>query len=152
MMINWNKVIGFATHGSPDPDRRVEKTEQEWREILTPEQFKITRLKGTERAGSGVFCSSHDAGKYHCICCDNELFNATIKFNSGTGWPSFTEPIRENAVKYLKDNAFGMVRVEVMCNNCDAHLGHVFDDGPEANELRFCINSESIDLIKEAKE
>lgn len=148
-MINWNNVIKFATHGNPTPDRRVEKTDAEWKELLTPEQFRITRLKGTEPAGSGSFCSSHEAGKYKCICCSNELFDSTIKFESGTGWPSFTQPIRENAIKYEKDSSYGMIRVEVMCNNCDGHLGHVFPDGPEPSGLRYCINSESIDLIKE---
>lgn len=147
-MINWNNVIKLATHGNPIPDRRVEKTEEEWKKILTPEQFRITRLKGTERAGSGAFCTSHEAGKYKCICCENELFDSTIKFESGTGWPSFTQPIRENAIKYHKDSSYGMIRVEVMCNNCDGHLGHVFPDGPEPSGLRYCINSESIDLIR----
>lgn len=149
-MLNWNDVIRFANHGTPAPDRRVEKTEQEWKEILTPEQFRITRLKGTERAGSGEFCHAHDAGKYNCICCENSLFDSTIKFESGTGWPSFTQPIKENAIKYEKDVSYGMVRVEVMCNTCDAHLGHVFPDGPAPSGLRYCINSESIDLQKEA--
>lgn len=148
-MLNWNDVIRFANHGSPAPDRRVEKTEQEWKEVLTPEQFRITRLKGTERAGSGEFCHAHDAGKYNCICCENPLFDSTIKFESGTGWPSFTQPIKENSIKYEKDISYGMVRVEVMCNNCDAHLGHVFPDGPAPSGLRYCINSESIDLQKE---
>lgn len=140
-MINWNDVLKFATNGNLTPDRRVEKTEAEWKAILTPEQFRIARLKGTERAGSGAFCHAHDAGRYKCICCDNELF---------VGWPSFTQPIRENAIKYDKDSSYGMIRVEVMCNNCDGHLGHVFPDGPEPSGLRYCINSESIDLIKES--
>ncbi|QDH78567.1 peptide-methionine (R)-S-oxide reductase MsrB [Echinicola soli] len=147
-MIHWKDIIKFATHGNPTPDRRVEKTEAEWKAILTPEQFRITRLKGTERPDTGAFCHTHDAGKYKCICCDNELFDSTIKFESGTGWPSFTQPIRENAVKYEKDSSFGMIRVEAMCNNCDSHLGHVFEDGPEPSGLRYCINSESIDLVK----
>lgn len=146
--LNWGDVIRFATHGNPSPDKRVVKTEEEWKVTLTPEQFRITRLKGTERPDSGAFCHAHDAGMYKCICCDNELFDSSIKFNSGTGWPSFTQPIRENAIKYVKDGSFGMIRVEVMCNNCDGHLGHVFPDGPAPSGLRYCINSESIDLIK----
>ena len=146
-MLNWNDIIKFATHGNPTPNKRVEKTEDEWKAILTPEQYRITRLKGTEPAGSGALCSAHDPGKYHCICCDNPLFDSTIKFSSGTGWPSFTHPIAKNAIKYEKDTAFGMVRVEVMCNNCDAHLGHVFPDGPEPSGLRYCINSESMALL-----
>ncbi len=147
-MLNWNSVIKYANNGSPEPDRRVEKTESEWKELLTPEQFRITRQKGTERAGSGEFCSSHEAGKYGCVCCDTSLFDSTIKFESGTGWPSFTEPIKENAIGYIKDVSFGMIRVEVVCNTCDAHLGHVFPDGPEPSGLRYCINSESLILQK----
>ena len=150
-MLDWNDVIKFANNGNPEPDRRVEKSEDEWKEILTPEQFRITRRKGTERAGSGALCHAHDAGKYNCICCGAPLFNSTIKFNSGTGWPSFTQPIQINAIKYEKDVSFGMVRVEVMCNTCDAHLGHVFPDGPAPSGLRYCVNSESIDLVKEGE-
>ena len=93
-----------------------------------------------------ALCSIHEAGKYSCVCCGTPLFDSTIKFESGTGWPSFTQPITENAIKYEKDSSFGMVRVEVMCNTCDAHLGHVFPDGPEPSGLRYCINSESMKL------
>lgn len=146
--MNWNDVIKFANNGSPAPVKRVEKTDEEWKTILNTEQFRITRLKGTERAGSGELCSAHDAGKYSCICCDTLLFDSTIKFESGSGWPSFTEPITENAIKYHKDSSHGMTRVEVMCNSCDGHLGHVFPDGPEPSGLRYCVNSESIQLIK----
>lgn len=147
-MLNWNDVIKFANNGTPAPDKRVEKTEAEWKEILTPEQFRITRKGGTERAGSGALCSTYDTGVYNCICCDTPLFDSTIKFGSGTGWPSFTQPIKENAIKYIKDTSFGMVRVEVQCNTCDAHQGHVFPDGPEPSGLRYCVNSEAIKLIK----
>ncbi|MFT4970436.1 MAG: peptide-methionine (R)-S-oxide reductase [Chitinophagales bacterium] len=148
-MLNWNDIIKFASHGNPTPSRRVEKTAEEWKQILTPEQFQIARLKGTERPHTGALCSSHDAGKYACICCDTELFDSTIKFESGSGWPSFTQPIEVHAIQYEKDTAMGMVRVEVMCNVCDSHLGHVFPDGPEPSGLRYCVNSESIKLIKE---
>ncbi len=144
--MNWNEVIKFANHGSPAPDRRVEKTAEEWRVQLTPEQYRIARKKGTEPAFSGEYCQVHDVGRYSCICCGTELFDSTIKFDSKSGWPSFTEPIADNVIKYDKDTNFGMVRVEVMCNVCDAHLGHVFPDGPEPTGLRFCINSESIKL------
>lgn len=145
-MLNWNKIIHYAINGSPAPDQRVEKTEDEWRAILTPDQFNITRLKYTERPHSGEYCTSHEAGKYSCICCGTPLFDSSIKFESGTGWPSFTEPIKENAIKYIRDTSHGMVRVETVCNTCDAHLGHVFPDGPPPGELRFCINSESLQL------
>lgn len=151
-MLNWNNVIAFTKNGNPQPERRVEKTENEWKTILTPEQFRITRLKGTERAFSGELCSIYDAGKYSCICCDTPLFDSTIKFDSGTGWPSFTQPVRENAIKYEADGSFGMIRVEVMCNVCDGHLGHVFPDGPQPSGLRYCINSQSIKLEKEKNE
>ena len=147
--MKWIDVLKYARNGSPAPDRRVEKTEAEWRAQLTPEQFRITRKKGTEYAFSGALYSIYDAGKYSCICCGTELFDSTLKYNSHSGWPSFTEPVRENAIKYEKDSSHGMDRVEVMCNVCDAHLGHVFPDGPPPSGLRFCINSESITLIRE---
>ena len=145
-MLRWKDIIHFTANRNPEPDRRVVKTEAEWRKILTPEQFRITRKKGTEAPHSGALCSRHEAGKYNCICCNTPLFDSTIKFESGTGWPSFTQPLAENVIKYEKDTAFGMVRVEVMCNTCDAHLGHVFPDGPEPSGLRYCINSESMKL------
>ena len=148
-MINWNEVIRYASHGSPGPDRRVEKSDDEWKALLTPEQYRITRKKGTEVAFSGEYCHAHDAGKYNCQCCDTPLFDSTIKFDRKSGWPSFTEPIKDNVIKYKKDTSFGMVRVEVMCNVCDAHLGHVFPDGPAPSGLRYCINSESIKLKNE---
>ena len=145
-MMKWKDVIHYASVGSPAPDRRVEKTEEEWKTQLTPEQYRIARNKGTEMAFTGQYCHAHDAGKYNCICCDTPLFDSSIKFDSKSGWPSFTEPVALNAIKYEKDTSFGMVRVEVMCNVCDAHLGHVFPDGPEPTGLRYCINSESIKL------
>lgn len=148
-MMNWNDVIEFSNTGNLDPDKRVEKTEEEWKSILSPEQYRITRLKGTESAGSGALCNAHDAGKYSCICCGTLLFDSTIKFESGSGWPSFTQPIKENAIKYHKDVSMGMTRVEAMCNTCSGHLGHVFPDGPAPSGLRYCINSASIDLIKD---
>lgn len=147
-MINWNSVIKFANHGTPAPEKKVIKSDEEWQSMLSPEQFRITRQKGTERAGSGEFCAAHDPGKYNCVCCNTPLFDSTIKFESGTGWPSFTQPISENAIGYIKDTSFGMIRVEVTCNTCDAHLGHVFPDGPEPSGLRYCINSASMVLEK----
>ena len=148
-MLTWKEVIHFSLNGNPTPDRRVEKTEAEWSALLSAEQFRITRQKGTEAPHSGALCSIHDAGKYNCVCCHTPLFDSTIKFSSGTGWPSFTQPIQENAIKYERDTTFGMLRVEVQCNTCDGHLGHVFPDGPEPSGLRYCINSESMTLVKE---
>ena len=148
-MLTWKDIIHFAVNGTPAPDQRIEKSEDEWRHILTPEQFRITRQKGTERPHSGDLCSIYEPGKYYCICCNTPLFDSNIKFRSGTGWPSFTQPVQINAIKYLKDTSFGMTRVEVLCNTCDAHLGHVFPDGPEPSGLRYCVNSESMKLEKE---
>ncbi len=147
-MLDWNDVIRFATNGNPEPDKRVEKTDEEWREQLTPEQYHITRRKGTEAPFSGELCHIYDDGKYNCVCCDTPLFDSSIKYDSSSGWPSFTQPIKENAIKYEKDVTMGMIRVEVMCNTCDCHLGHVFPDGPPPSGLRYCINSESIKLDK----
>ena len=149
LMLTWKDVINFSVNGNPKPDKRVEKFEAEWKAKLTLEQYRITREKGTERPHSGELCTAYDEGKYNCVCCDTPLFDSTIKFSSGTGWPSFTQPIKENAIKYKKDSSLGMVRVEVMCNTCDAHLGHVFPDGPEPSGLRYCVNSESLTLQKE---
>lgn len=148
-MLTWKDLINFSVNGNPIPNFKIKKTDAHWRLNLTPEQFRITRQKGTERPNSGSFCSSYEDGKYNCVCCQAPLFDSTIKFNSGTGWPSFTQPIKENACKYEKDDSFGMVRMEVMCNTCDAHLGHVFPDGPEPSRLRYCINSESLMIDKD---
>lgn len=146
-MLKWLDVIKFANNGNPVPDRRVEKTNQEWKALLTDEQFRITRLKSTERAFSSELCSYFEPGRYACICCGTELFDADTKFESGTGWPSFTQPIKENAVAYHKDGSFGMVRIEARCNTCDAHLGHVFQDGPMPSGLRYCMNAVSLKKI-----
>ncbi len=145
-MLKWNDVLNFATNGNPAPEKRVEKSEKEWEELLTSEQYRITRQKGTERPGTGDLCYAFDPGIYSCICCNVPLFDSSIKFESGSGWPSFTQPIETNAVKYKLDTSFGMQRVEIMCNTCDAHLGHVFPDGPAPSGLRYCVNSESIKL------
>ena len=147
--MKWNDVIQYANNGSPEPDLVVSKTDEEWKAQLTPEQYRVTRKKVTEAAFSGELCQIYDKGEYGCICCDTTLFDSTLKFDSKSGWPSFTEPVRDNVIKYEKDTSFGMVRVEAMCNVCDGHLGHVFPDGPEPSGLRYCINSESIKLVKE---
>ena len=146
-MLKWLDVIKFASNGNPAPDKRVEKTQEEWKALLTPEQYSITRLKGTERAFSSELCSYFAPGRYACVCCGTELFDAETKFESGTGWPSFTQPIKENAVAYHKDSSFGMLRIEALCNTCDAHLGHVFQDGPRPSGLRYCINALSLQKV-----
>lgn len=145
-MLNWDDILNFAKKGTPPPANKVIKTNEEWQNVLTDEQYKITRLKGTERPGSGAFCESYEEGIYSCICCNTELFDSTIKYSSGTGWPSFTQPIEKNAIKYIGDYSFGMQRIEILCNTCDAHLGHVFPDGPAPSGLRYCVNSISIQL------
>lgn len=145
--MKWTDVLKYAREGSPAPDKKVEKSEAEWKEILTDEEFYITRQKGTERAFTGAYCEAHDPGLYACRCCGTELFDSGEKFESGSGWPSFTIPVRDNVIHYEKDTTFGMTRIEVTCNVCDAHLGHVFPDGPAPTGLRYCINSASIRLI-----
>lgn len=150
-MIKWPDVLRIAKSGNSTPPRRVEKSDEEWKKILTPEQYQITRKKGTERAFEGEYCEAHDPGLYGCRCCGTLLFDSGLKFESGTGWPSFTQPIEENVIAYHKDSSYGMVRVEVTCNVCDGHLGHVFPDGPEPSGLRYCINSASIVLVERKK-
>ena len=129
-------------------EKRIKKTESEWKEQLSPEQYQICRLKGTERAFNGQYHDCQDDGLYRCSCCGKALFSSETKFDSGSGWPSFYAPIDDNAVKTETDNSYGMQRVEVMCIDCDAHLGHVFNDGPNPTGLRYCINSISLNLDK----
>jgi peptide-methionine (R)-S-oxide reductase len=137
----WQDVIHWANTGNPAPPKRIEKTDAEWKTALTPEQFYVTREKGTERAFSSGMCSLFEPGKYHCVCCDTLLFDASSKFESHSGWPSFTEPVTEGVVAYHADNSHGMQRIETTCNVCDAHLGHVFPDGPRPSGLRYCMNA-----------
>jgi len=146
--MNWKDVLKVASSGNPKPKTRVEKSEEEWRKLLTAEEFRITRQKGTERAFTGEYCEAHEPGLYACRCCGTPLFDSREKFDSGTGWPSFTVPVKNNVIKYENDHSYGMHRVEVMCNVCDGHLGHVFPDGPPPSGLRFCINSASIKHIQ----
>ena len=129
--------------------RKVTKTDEEWRQELTPEQYRVARQKATERPFTGKYYDSKEKGKYKCAACGNELFSSEAKFDSGCGWPSFTAPTDEDNVRTEVDTSHGMVRTEVLCSSCDAHLGHVFDDGPQPTNLRYCINSVVLDLDKE---
>ncbi|MDZ4017741.1 peptide-methionine (R)-S-oxide reductase MsrB [Pseudomonas sichuanensis] len=126
--------------------QKIDKTLDEWRAMLDPDQYQVCRLKGTERPFSGKYNSERRDGIYHCICCDLALFDAKAKFDSGCGWPSFYQPIEEAAMIKIRDTSHGMIRTEVTCAQCDAHLGHVFPDGPPPTGLRYCINSVCLDL------
>ena len=125
---------------------KVKKTDDEWKKELTPEQFQVARKAGTEPAFTGKYWNSKEKGTYACACCGQPLFTSDTKFDSGTGWPSFWKPVAEGAVEEESDRSYGMVRTEARCSRCDAHLGHVFNDGPGPSGLRYCMNSASLDL------
>lgn len=152
-MLKWNDVLTLSEQSIPSPQPPIEKSPQEWQALLTAEQYHVTRNSGTESPFSSNSCTLFEPGLYHCSCCaaagvESPLFDASEKFDSGTGWPSFTQAISDTAVTYINDSSHGMVRIEAQCNTCKAHLGHVFPDGPAPSGLRYCINAVSLKKVK----
>ncbi len=140
-MLSWSDINEFVNGENPQPEREVIKTDDQWQQQLSAEQYQVTRHSSTEPAFSSNMCSLFEPGQYACVCCDTLLFDADEKFESGSGWPSFTQPVKDNVIAYLQDSSLGTSRIETICNTCKAHLGHVFPDGPEPSGLRYCMNA-----------
>ncbi|QDA61480.1 peptide-methionine (R)-S-oxide reductase MsrB [Hymenobacter jejuensis] len=151
-MLRLKDILYFAKYSNPEPPRRVEQSEEAWQAQLTPAQFRVLRQKATESPYRNAYCRSYEPGVYACAGCGSLLFNSTEKYRAISGWPSFTQPIAKNAIRYAFDDGHGMQRIEALCNVCEGHLGHVFPDGPEPSGLRYCINSESLLRLAESAE
>ncbi|MBM68251.1 MAG: peptide-methionine (R)-S-oxide reductase [Haliea sp.] len=148
-MITWNEICRLANEGNPEPDTTLQRSDAEWAALLTPEQYHVTRQAGTERAFSNDMCSRFEPGNYACVCCGTLLFDGEQKFESGSGWPSFTQPVKSNVIAYHNDHSFGRSRIETTCNTCGAHLGHVFPDGPPPSGLRYCMNAVALHKLED---
>ncbi len=147
MQINWQAILDLCARGNVPPPRRDIRREDDWREVLSAAQYHVLRQHGTEAAFSSEMCGLFAPGRYACAGCGTALFDAGEKFDSGTGWPSFTQPLTDDVIAYFADHSHGMVRVEVRCNVCEGHLGHVFPDGPPPSKLRYCINALALDKV-----
>ncbi|HDZ3717467.1 TPA: peptide-methionine (R)-S-oxide reductase MsrB [Vibrio cholerae] len=146
-MLNWQQVLDSANQGNPKPEREVTRSDEEWRTLLDEQQYYVMRQHGTERAFSNAMCELFEPGLYQCAGCQTLLFDSATKFDSGTGWPSFSQPVKFNAISYHMDQSLARARVEVRCNTCESHLGHVFPDGPPPSGLRYCINSVAVNKL-----
>jgi peptide-methionine (R)-S-oxide reductase len=150
-MLRWIDILKYAKYSNPEPPRRVEKTAAEWRAQLTPAQFDVLRQQSTEPPYRNAYCRAYEPGKYACAGCSSLLFDSATKYHAISGWPSFTQPVAKNALRYALDDSHQMQRVEACCNVCGGHLGHVFPDGPAPSGLRYCMNSASLLLVSSAE-